>query len=180
MAQTPAWDEEDSGLHQEDPLEKEMTTHSSMLSWGIPRTARHRSWGRKESDMAKWLTHTHGGQCWKFKKFTPSFPSCFPFFLLCFWQTLIRNPQPDTQYSTSIVSVLKVLTRTQCVPCMQGVHSILGAGRVFTVWLGVERLGVERSGSILLAEGGPGRLQGDGWVLRWEEFLGSSICRFPS
>ena len=25
-------------LGQEDPLEKEMATHSSMLAWGIPRT----------------------------------------------------------------------------------------------------------------------------------------------
>ena len=47
------WQTRVRSLGQEDPLEKEMTTHSSMLSWGIPRTARHRSWGRKESDMAK-------------------------------------------------------------------------------------------------------------------------------
>ena len=69
---------------------------------------------------------------------------------------------------------------------MHGAHSILGGSRVFTMWLGVERLSQEgcvhgkRNGSILLAEGGPGRLHGDGWVSRWEEFLGSSICSFPS
>ena len=97
------WQTQVRSLGQEDPLEKEMATHSSMLAWRISWTVRHSPWGRKESDMTKWLTHTHGGKCWKFKKFTPSFPSCFLSFLLCFWQTLIRNPQPDTQYSTSIV-----------------------------------------------------------------------------
>ena len=33
-------------LGQEDPLEKEMASHSSMLAWKIP-------WGRKESDMTE-------------------------------------------------------------------------------------------------------------------------------
>jgi len=33
-------------LSQEDPLEKEMTTHSSILAWEIPQAA------YKESDMA--------------------------------------------------------------------------------------------------------------------------------
>ena len=28
----------DPGLSQEDPLEKEMATHSSILAWGIPCT----------------------------------------------------------------------------------------------------------------------------------------------
>ena len=39
-------------LGQEDPLEKEMTTHSSILAWEIPRTEEAgglQSWGRKES-----------------------------------------------------------------------------------------------------------------------------------
>ena len=33
-------------LGQEDPLEKEMATHSSILAWRIP-------WGRKELDTAE-------------------------------------------------------------------------------------------------------------------------------
>ena len=41
-------------LGQEDPLEKEMATHSSILAWKIPWTEEpgrlHCSWGRKESD----------------------------------------------------------------------------------------------------------------------------------
>ena len=39
-------------LGGEDPLEKEMTTHSSILAWEIPRTEEAgglQSWGRKES-----------------------------------------------------------------------------------------------------------------------------------
>jgi len=41
-------------LGQEDPLEKEMTTHSSILTWRIPWTeepGRLQSMGSQESDM---------------------------------------------------------------------------------------------------------------------------------
>ena len=41
-------------LSQEDPLEKEMATHSSILAWGIPGTegpGRLQSMGLQESDM---------------------------------------------------------------------------------------------------------------------------------
>ena len=40
-------------LGQEDPLEKEMATHSSILIWEIPWTeglVGYRPWGRTESD----------------------------------------------------------------------------------------------------------------------------------
>ena len=43
-----------SSLGQEDPLEKEMTTHSSILAWEIPWTeepGRLQSKGSKESDL---------------------------------------------------------------------------------------------------------------------------------
>ena len=43
-------------LGWEDPLEKEMTTHSSILAWEIPWTeepGRLRSMGYKESDMTE-------------------------------------------------------------------------------------------------------------------------------
>ena len=40
-------------LGWEDPLEKGMATHSSILAWS------YSSWGRKESDMTEWLTHTY-------------------------------------------------------------------------------------------------------------------------
>ena len=42
-------------LGQEDPLEKEMATHSSILAWRISWT-KERPWGRKESDMTEQLT----------------------------------------------------------------------------------------------------------------------------
>ena len=44
-----------SGL--EDPQEKGMATHASILAWRIPRTEEpgglHSPWGRKESDTAE-------------------------------------------------------------------------------------------------------------------------------
>ena len=43
-------------LGQEDPLEKEMATHSSILAWRIPWTEEpgsHGLWGHKESDMTE-------------------------------------------------------------------------------------------------------------------------------
>ena len=42
----------------EDPLEKGMATHSSVLAWIIPWTV-ETDWGCKESDMTVRLTHTH-------------------------------------------------------------------------------------------------------------------------
>ena len=51
-------------LGQEDPLEKEMATHSSTPAWKIPWTADpgrlHTSWGFKESDTTERL-HFHIG-----------------------------------------------------------------------------------------------------------------------
>ena len=47
-------------LGWEDPLEKEMATHSSILAWRIPWTrgawAGYSPWSPKESDMAERLT----------------------------------------------------------------------------------------------------------------------------
>ena len=43
-------------LGREDPLEKEMATHSSVLAWRIPGTAEPvgcRLWGRTELDMTE-------------------------------------------------------------------------------------------------------------------------------
>ena len=49
MPETTVW-----SLGQEDPLEKEMATHSIILVWKIPWTEEsgglHNPWGRKESD----------------------------------------------------------------------------------------------------------------------------------
>ena len=45
-------------LGREDPLEKEMATHSSTLAWKIPWTeepVRLQSWCRKESDTTEQL-----------------------------------------------------------------------------------------------------------------------------
>ena len=58
-------------LGQEDPLEKRMAFHSSILAWRIPWTgkpSRHSPWGCRESDMTKQLT---------FKTFFPEIVVCF-------------------------------------------------------------------------------------------------------
>ena len=46
---------------QDDPLEKEMATHSSILAWRIPWTEKPGGspWGYKESDTTELLTHSH-------------------------------------------------------------------------------------------------------------------------
>ena len=44
-------------LDWEDPLEEELTTHSSILAWRIPRTKepgrRYSPWGHKELDTTE-------------------------------------------------------------------------------------------------------------------------------
>ena len=53
MQETQVW-----SLSQEDPLEKEMATHSSILSWRIPRTekpGRLPSMGSQELDTTEQL-----------------------------------------------------------------------------------------------------------------------------
>ena len=58
MQETRVW-----SLGREDPLEKEMATHSSILTWKIPWTEEpsrlYSPWGHKESDTTECLTHTH-------------------------------------------------------------------------------------------------------------------------
>ena len=61
MAQTvnrlpTMWETRVQSLGQEVPLEKEMATHSSVLTWKIPRTenlADYSAWGGKESDTTE-------------------------------------------------------------------------------------------------------------------------------
>ena len=55
------WETWVRSLGREDPLEKEMATHSSILAWRIPWTEELgglQSTGRKESDMTEQL-HFH-------------------------------------------------------------------------------------------------------------------------
>ena len=49
-------------LGQEDRLEKEMATHSSILAWEIPWTEEpggYSPWGREESDMTEQLNNNN-------------------------------------------------------------------------------------------------------------------------
>ena len=61
--QETRWKLQVRSLGREDPLEKEMATHSSILAWEIPRTEEPgglRPWNREELDMTKQLSmHTH-------------------------------------------------------------------------------------------------------------------------
>ena len=50
------WETWVQSLGWEDPLEKEMATHSSIRAWSIPWL--EDPWGRKESDTTEWL-HFH-------------------------------------------------------------------------------------------------------------------------
>ena len=54
-------------LGQEDPLEKEVATHSSVLVWEIPWTEEpggHSPWNRKESDTTEGLSITQQHTVW--------------------------------------------------------------------------------------------------------------------
>ena len=52
------WDTWVQSLGQEDPLEKEMATHSTTLAWRIPWTEEPGGpWGCKESDTTETDTH---------------------------------------------------------------------------------------------------------------------------
>ena len=55
------WERWVQSLGGENPLEKDMTTHSSFLAWRIPRTEEpggQQSMGLKESDMTYQLNQT--------------------------------------------------------------------------------------------------------------------------
>ena len=41
---------------RQDPLEKGIATHSSILAWRIPETEEPQPWSHKESDMTEQLT----------------------------------------------------------------------------------------------------------------------------
>ena len=52
-----------ASLSQEDSLEKEMATHSSIFAWEIPwSVVGYSPWDRKELDMTEWLS-THACVC---------------------------------------------------------------------------------------------------------------------
>ena len=57
-------------LHQEDPLEKQMATHSSILAWEIPWTEEPgglQSQGHTESDMTERLNNNYMGEKYQYQ-----------------------------------------------------------------------------------------------------------------
>ena len=59
LVRSPSW---------EDPLEKEMATHSSILAWRIPRTVQ--PMGPKELDLTEQLSLSLSFHHWMKKGFT--------------------------------------------------------------------------------------------------------------
>ena len=81
-----AGDIRDTGLIPgwEDPLEKDMATHCSVLAWRIPCSP----WGHKELDMTEQLSmHTPGTKC-----------SAGPYWTLSSW------PHANPTYSGQVIS----------------------------------------------------------------------------
>ena len=77
LTRAPSW-------HGEDPLEKEMAKHSSILAWEIPWTeepGKLQSMGSQESDMIFWLNH----QLKKTLEWFSSFAIGEPTFKTLFW-----------------------------------------------------------------------------------------------
>ena len=77
------WETRVRSLDQEDPLEKGMSTHSSILAWRIRSTEEPGGdpspWGRTELYTTEQLTHTKFSLAGSFRGFFS-----FSFFLLCF------------------------------------------------------------------------------------------------
>jgi len=87
----------------EDPLEKEMATHSSILAWKIPWTEEpgrlYRSWSCKELDTTEWLHFTiqyiaFSDWLLLFSNMHLSFLSVFSWFLAHFFLVLNDIPLP--------------------------------------------------------------------------------------
>ena len=75
------WETQVRSLGQEDPLEKEMATHSSTLAWKIPWTLEHgtlQSWGRKELDTTERLHFTYTSHLTWTPVFNPASTSHLP------------------------------------------------------------------------------------------------------
>ena len=67
------WETWVRSLGREDPLEKEMATHSSILAWRIPWTEEpdgYSPWGRKELDMTERL-HLQYQRCGETRRLFP-------------------------------------------------------------------------------------------------------------
>ena len=102
-------------LGWEDPLEKEMATHSSILAWRVPWTGEpggYSPWGHSQIQLSqKQHTHTHTVNHWiKFLHLCGPWRTCFP----SYWNVWTSSLQPST------------LSRN-CLP--QGMAFFRGAGR---------------------------------------------------
>ena len=91
-------------LGQEDPLEKEMATHSSTLAWKIPWTEEpvgYSPWGPKELDTTEWLHFLLSSVYWEAWSQMP-LPG----------GTCILKPDSLSQGSISIPKVVLMHTRS--------------------------------------------------------------------
>ena len=84
------WETRVWSLGREDPLEKEMATHSSILAWRIPwkeEPACYNPWHCKELDMTEWVTDTYTCTC------TPIPPFYLGGFSMCILKSRIYHFQ---------------------------------------------------------------------------------------
>ena len=96
------WETRVRSLGQEDPLEKEMATHSSTLAWKIPWTEKpvrlYSSWDHKELDMTEQLHNFTSGTSFAnisplFHRLSFHFIDCFFFCVETFFTTLSEISQ---------------------------------------------------------------------------------------
>ena len=85
-------------LHRDDPLEKGMATHSSILAWRIPHVedlSGYSPWGHKESDTTERLTFSLFTELLTFSLFTerPTL-TLSRLTMLCLFQVNIEETQP--------------------------------------------------------------------------------------
>ena len=104
-------------LDQEDPLEKEMTTHSSILAWKIPWTEEP---GGLQSMVSQGVGHNWVRACEHTRAHTHTLfqivvNACFVFFLILYPQGIITSLYlqgiitTNTYVTTSLVKTEKIL-----------------------------------------------------------------------
>ena len=121
MQETRVW-----YLGQEDSLEEEMATHSSILAWKIPWIEEPDGlyWGLKESDTTEWLTScTHTGKgMHRDSASSTSAKGHARVFRACRWQNWIPMSQVEVSKSTH-------WSRVWSSRCLLGIKLVKGGGK---------------------------------------------------
>ena len=102
-------------LGQEEALEKEMATHSSILAWRSPWTeesGKYSPWGSKEMDGTEWHTHTHTFFCGHsfFRPLTLSLLPSFPTFPVSLFSHSLSHRSYLLHFGCSCLQAVSVRT----------------------------------------------------------------------